>query len=169
MVMRVLMPGVTLVCFVVVAVAPLGLSAENRILAVMPLLASVHYWALRYEGAVSEYGAFVAGLGVDVLGGGPLGLWALVGLSVYVIATLSRPLRGVTSIGRWGLFGLAVAGALLVFALLGAGVLGQSVDFAALGWALLAAMAGYPAVALCLRLIDGLRVGERHRLARAMS
>ena len=73
------------------AALPWGLPADACL--VLPLLpyAVLHVATVTRDGAVPEWLAFVAGLALDLLTGGPLGYWALVYLAGYGATVLALP------------------------------------------------------------------------------
>lgn len=89
------MPGLTfvisaisVVVLLALAVAPLGLAEWLRLVQPgLPVLA-LHFWTRPEAGSGTAWIAFLAGLLVDVAGGGPLGYWPPVYLTGVGAATL---------------------------------------------------------------------------------
>lgn len=118
----------------------------------------IHYWALRRASVLPEIAIVFAGLSVDIVSGGPLGLW----VSVYALAWLmgllqARWAEAFWKPGRWLLFGLALG--VMTVAVYGVGQL-TGHPIAPAGVLLESALwllAGYPVIAAVLRLADGAR------------
>lgn len=149
--MSYLLPGLSLAFFAAVGVLPSGLGGGEVLWQPLPLLAAIFYWGSREDDPIGPGGVFLAGLSVDVLGGGGLiGLWALLALATYMCAMAQRAMAAHSLLRHWPAFG----GAMIVvnglhFAI--ASVFGHGL----LAWpafviAALVGMVVYPAVALLL-------------------
>ena len=103
-----LLPGLALAIVTLAAALPWGLADPFKpALPLLPYLV-VHFWAERRPRAMPDWLVFLAGLATDVVGQGPLGLWALVFLAGYALvrsAAADRPDAG----GSILLFGVTAA------------------------------------------------------------
>ncbi|KUO68261.1 MAG: hypothetical protein APF80_01115 [Alphaproteobacteria bacterium BRH_c36] len=158
-----ILPLAILVLFTAVAGAPWWGSSEMSAALIAAFLpaAAIHYWAVRRASVIPEVAVLFSGLAVDIVSGGPLGLWVLVYAAAFVLGLVQRPWVEVFwKPGRWVLFALAMP----VLGLLVYGVGFYSGRAVASGSALLHATAwlivAYPAIAVVLRLADGWRAGR---------
>ncbi|MBU1210955.1 MAG: hypothetical protein KJ587_06750 [Alphaproteobacteria bacterium] len=155
-----ILPLATLALLTGVAAAPWWGSSEMTAALIAAFLpaAAIHYWALRRASVMSEIAVLFSGLAVDIVSGGPLGLWVLVYAAAWVLGLLQRPwVEILWKPGRWVLFSLAmpVLG-LLVYAVgfhSGSAVASGSALLHATAWLIVA----YPAIAAILRVADGWR------------
>lgn len=74
---------------VLLSVMPLGLSGSGAIRPAFVLMA-VYYWAIYRPYMLSPLGAFLAGLALDLLTGGPTGLQALILLVVGLVTATQQ-------------------------------------------------------------------------------
>lgn len=158
-----ILPLVLLAFFTAAASAPwaAGGDAALDIAAGMLPAVAIHYWALRRASVVPSIAVLFSGLCVDVVSGGPFGLWTSVYALAWVIGLVQRRwARAFWKPGRWALFAVtAVFLALAVFGiglLLGDEVASVGVLFEAAVWL----VAGYPLLAAILRIGDGTRDGR---------
>ena len=109
--MSAVLPGLSLAVLAAIAVLPSGLGAGAVLWQPLPLLAAVFFWASRDDDRLGALAVFMAGLTVDVLGGGGLiGLWALLALLTYLFALVLRPLVSHSFGRQWLSFGGAMIG-----------------------------------------------------------
>ncbi len=162
--MRGYLPGLTLAVLALFAVMPLGLPAEERLWQAFPLLIAIFYWAVHSDDAVSERGAFLSGLTIDLLGGGPLGLWALLGLVTFACAVLARDATRFSAFARWFAFAISVIALGVAYVFVTAIILGTFSDPRNYLYAGGIALVLYPPLALVLSMIAGLR-SKRPRTA----
>jgi rod shape-determining protein MreD len=113
-----LTPTVLSLLLVVISAVPLGLPYLSNI---SPLLAmmSVYYWSIYRADLMPAPAAFLIGLVQDLVGGGPLGLMALVLLLVHGLCVsqrrvfLSKPFL----VGWWGFMFVAAGAAVVAWTL----------------------------------------------------
>ena len=144
-----LLPVLSLAVFTAVAVLPSGLGGGEVLWQPLPLLAAIFYWGSREANPIGPGGIFIAGLSVDLLGGGGLiGLWALLGLATYLCAMALRAMVLHSLLRHWAAFGVAMVVVnglhFVVASVFGHGLLA----WPAFVIAALVGMAVYPAVAL---------------------
>ncbi len=85
---RNLVPVLSLLVAVILAVLPWGLSDAGRLaLALLPG-SIIFYWVMSSPGMLSVFSVFISGLVLDVLGGGYLGHWAIVYLVAFGASVL---------------------------------------------------------------------------------
>lgn len=157
------LPLVLLALFTAVASAPWaggGGAALDIAVGLLPAVA-IHYWALRRASVLPSIAVLFSGLCVDVVSGGPFGLWTSVYVLAWIIGLAQR--RWVEAFwkpGRWALF--AVAAVLLSFAVYGIGIVigDEAARAGVLAEATLWLVAGYPMLAAILRIGDGTRDGR---------
>lgn len=103
--------GVTLVLLLLTAI-PTRIPGLSGIIPMLPLM-GVYYWAIYRPDLLPAWSAFLIGLLYDIIGGTPLGVNALVLLSVQGIAAGQRRFfLGKSFMVAWWAFGLlAAAGA----------------------------------------------------------
>lgn len=91
------------------AAHPFAAMAEPWLPAVM-----IYYWTLRRPDLTPPGLSFIAGLALDLLSGGPLGLWALSLIGLTLGARLVRPwAEGASLVRRTALFALALTAMIL--------------------------------------------------------
>lgn len=111
---RNLTPFATTLLLLILGLVPLRLPYLPP-LSVSLVLVSVYYWAVHRPSALPAPAVFALGLLADLLGGGPLGVNALVLLAAYAgTAALRRWLVGASFAIVWWGFAIVSAGALLV-------------------------------------------------------
>jgi rod shape-determining protein MreD len=103
-----IVPSLTILALTLITALPWGLSSQHRFFLPHLVYAAIHYFALRHQRQLPEIVAFLSGLGLDVLTGGPLGYWPLVFLAGYAIAVLQAPWVDAGRGGRWGLMIIAL-------------------------------------------------------------
>ncbi len=116
---------ITLSLAVLLAAAahPFSALAEPWLPAVM-----IYYWTLRRPDLTPPVLSFIAGLALDLLSGGPLGLWALSLTGLTLGARLARPwAEGASLVRRTALFALALSAMILaaLVALSASGIQGE--------------------------------------------
>lgn len=102
--------GVTLVLLLLTAI-PTRIPGLSGIIPMLPLM-GVYYWAIYRPDLLPAWSAFLIGLLYDIIGGTPLGVNALVLLSVQGIAAGQRRFfLGKSFMVAWWAFGLLAAAA----------------------------------------------------------
>lgn len=102
--------GVTLVLLLLTAI-PTRIPGLSGIIPMLPLM-GVYYWAIYRPDLLPAWSAFLVGLLYDIIGGTPLGVNALVLLSVQGIAAGQRRFfLGKSFMVAWWAFGLLAAAA----------------------------------------------------------
>lgn len=149
--MSAVLPGLSLAVLAAVAVLPSGLGAGDVLWQPLPLLAAVYFWASRDDDRLGALAVFMAGLTVDVLGGGGLiGLWALLALLTYLFALVLRPLVSLSFGRHWLSFGAAMIGVHFVHFALATAVAPSYVALWDFAMAALVGFAIYPVVSVIL-------------------
>jgi len=119
--------GVTLVLLLLTAI-PTRIPGLSGIIPMLPLM-GVYYWAIYRPDLLPAWSAFLIGLLYDIIGGTPLGVNALVLLSVQGIAAGQRRFfLGKSFMVAWWAFGLLAAAAAGATWLLVTILYGQALD-----------------------------------------
>ncbi|MEL6374133.1 MAG: hypothetical protein AAFR04_09210 [Pseudomonadota bacterium] len=102
-------PALSIAGLVLIAVLPWGVSAGTQFfLPLLPIIA-IHYWSVRATRWMPFWFVFLAGLTIDVLTHGPLGLWALIYLIAAGLAVrFNGALLNRTAVGGWIVFALTM-------------------------------------------------------------
>ena len=88
-----------------------GLQAPEPVFALIPAFA----WGLGRPSALPPFALIVLGLGLDLLWGGPLGLWPLCLLAAYALVfSARRVLAGQEFLALWGAYAVAGMAAMIV-------------------------------------------------------
>lgn len=153
--LRALLPGVTILTIVLLAALPWGLPGASRFVLPLVPFAVIFYWLLQRQDLVPDWLVFLAGLMLDVLTDGPLGLWPLVYLVGYALTITAWPWAGAGRLRHWALFAAVaamLAGAEFLVSLVYFGV---ATDSAALARAVLWVVLIYPVIAAVLAAFSG--------------
>jgi rod shape-determining protein MreD len=122
-----------LVGILAVLLAQIPFSPGGTVIGINLPLIIVYFWALYRPDLLPPYAIFLIGLFQDLLGGGPVGLWAMVYLIVYAVVLTQRLMllaRGLFVI--WlGFIAAAVIGGIVAYGI-AALYYGQAVGAAAL-------------------------------------
>ena len=95
----------------VLSVIPTGIPYYSEITPVLPIIA-IYHWAIYKPDLLPTWSVFILGCVYDLLSGTPLGLYALVFLSVYGIVIFQRRfLYGKSFLVCWLGFGVVALGA----------------------------------------------------------
>lgn len=88
-----------------------GLQAPEPVFALVPAFA----WGLGRPSALPPFALIVLGLGLDLLWGGPLGLWPLCLLAAYALVFSGRRvLAGQEFLALWSVYAVVCAAAMIV-------------------------------------------------------
>lgn len=155
-----LVPVVTILAASVLSGLPWGMGSQYRFVLPQAVYVVIHYWTLRSPGTVPEWSAFVAGLILDVLTGGPLGFWSLVFLLGYAIALHQSMGAAGNKAARWLLLAAALAPLAVVQFLLASLYYLEWVDWRPFVLAALGVSILYPILALVLTLLEGRPKGQ---------
>ncbi len=110
--LRTLLPLLSSIGLVLIGVLPLGLPHLNSVAPVLALMA-VFYWSIFRSDLMTMLDAFLIGLLLDLLSGGPLGLNAATLLLIHELGVSQRRVfLGSSFLVNWTAFAL-VAGAVL--------------------------------------------------------
>lgn len=135
-----------------------GLSPPEPVFA----LAAAFAWAVIRPSVLPPFVLLLLGLFLDLLWGGPLGLWPICLLTVYAaVLFVQRTLSQFEFFGQWIAYAIACAialGAGWVLASIRAGVL---VDLAALAWQYLATVLLFPIAFVLIERYQGADVRFR--------
>lgn len=100
------LPVLFTLVLVIVNVVPLHIPGFSRIVPVLPLMA-VYHWAVYRPGLMPPLAVFIIGVVYDILSGAPLGVNALVFLTIYgVVVYQQRFFTGRSFIIVWLGFGI---------------------------------------------------------------
>ena len=150
---RVVWPGVSLALAVLVAAAP-GVQGGFAVAALVPVLVIFH-WAVAGAAGLPFVLVFTAGLVLDAVSSGPVGVWALIYVAVALLAATVAEFAKVGFVHRLAMLvaclGLASLLLLVLMALFGA----EWPPVADVASAVGLALAGYPALAALLRIATG--------------
>jgi rod shape-determining protein MreD len=112
--LRALVPGLITLMLVVLTVVPMGLEYFATITPAFVMM-SVYYWSLYRPDLMPAVGVFVAGVLLDILSGGPIGLSSLVFLMVQGICVSQRRyIVGKPFLVEWTGFLIVATGAAFV-------------------------------------------------------
>lgn len=110
---RSMTPFVLTVVLVVINVVPLHVPGFARVVPILPLMA-VYHWTINRPELMPALAVFVIGVLHDTLSGTPIGVWAVVFLTVYgVVSSQRRFFVGKSFAVIWLGFALVSAGAAL--------------------------------------------------------
>jgi rod shape-determining protein MreD len=121
--------------------SPFGLHLPEPVFGLIPAFA----WAIIRPSVLPPFALLLLGLFLDLLWGGPLGLWPVCLLAAYAPVLFARPfLSGLGFLSLWGWYVAACAAALCVGWLLVAVRSGVAPNLVALGWQFLATATLFP-------------------------
>lgn len=136
------------------AVLPWGLAADYRLLPPLLPFLVIHYWTMRRVELVPEALVFAAGLGLDILSGGPMGYWALIYLFGYALTLAASAAPNVTHpAARWLLLALTLGAVASGEVVLAALYFNAAADWSPPLFAAFVATLLYPLVAFLLRAL----------------
>lgn len=112
--LRAMLPLFTCVLLGVIGLTPLGLPHLDAASPALALMA-VFYWSIFRSDLMTMVGAFLAGLFLDLLGGGTPGLNALILLLTHELGVSQRKVfLGSSFLVNWAGFALVASGAILL-------------------------------------------------------
>lgn len=121
-------PGILALLFVLLSLAPYNFPGSALIMPPLALMA-VYHWGIYRPDLLPGPLVFVLGLLQDILGGGPLGMWAAVFLIVHAVMSAQRRFfLGKKFVVEWLGFGLVVPVVFLALWLIGSTYVGALID-----------------------------------------
>lgn len=144
--LRALLPLLSSAALVLVGILPLGLPHLSSVAPVLALMA-VFYWSIFRPDLMTMVGAFLIGLFLDLLSGGPLGLNAATLLLIHELGVSQRRVfLGSSFLVNWTAFALVVGAVLPIGWLLVSLLHWRLLPTAPILAQLLLSLAIYPAV-----------------------